>query len=185
MSLDRFLAVVHPITSMSIRTERNAYLAIVCTWVTILIACVPALVTHGEFNYNGENSICAFLMAQYNQALYQVCFFLSSFVIPITLILILYLLMLKRLWFGVVPGGHMSAESLRSKKRVTRMVVVVVAIFTFCWFPIQIVLVLKSFDAYEIDTFRLIVQIGSHILGWPLKIKCQRNGLLMSSLSSL
>lgn len=59
----------------------------------------------------------------------------------------------------------MSAESVRSKKRVTRMVVVVVAVFAFCWFPIQTVLVLKSFSAYKIDTFKLIVQIGSHILG--------------------
>jgi hypothetical protein len=31
-----------------------------------------------------------------------------------------------------------SAESRRGKKRVTRMVVVVVAIFAICWFPIQV-----------------------------------------------
>lgn len=33
MSLDRYLAVVHPITSMSIRTEANTYWAIAVTWV--------------------------------------------------------------------------------------------------------------------------------------------------------
>lgn len=32
MSLDRFLAVVHPITSISIRTPRYAYWAIFCVW---------------------------------------------------------------------------------------------------------------------------------------------------------
>ena len=46
--------------------------------------------------------------------------------------------MLLRLWRGVAPGGHVSAESRRGKKRVTRMVVVVVAIFAICWFPIQV-----------------------------------------------
>lgn len=36
MSLDRYLAVVHPITSMSIRTEANTYWAIAVTWVLII-----------------------------------------------------------------------------------------------------------------------------------------------------
>jgi len=147
MSLDRFLAVVHPIASISIRTERNAYRAILLTWVTILVLCIPALIAHGETTYQpmeGVNySQCRFDDAAYNKTVYHVCFFLSSYVIPIALILILYVLMLKRLWFGAVPGGHMSTESVRSKKRVTRMVVVVVVIFAVCWCPIQIILVLK------------------------------------------
>lgn len=48
MSLDRFLAVVHPIASISIRTEQNAYRAILLTWVTILLLCIPALIAHSE-----------------------------------------------------------------------------------------------------------------------------------------
>ena len=68
----------------------------------------------------------------------QVLFFATSYVIPLALICGLYLCMLLRLWRGVAPGGHVSAESRRGKKRVTRMVVVVVAIFAICWFPIQV-----------------------------------------------
>lgn len=169
MSLDRYLAVAHPIQSMSIRTERNAYLAIFFTWATILIACIPALITHGLLYYSvgfSEYAVCVFLEATLSQSVYQVCFFLSSYVIPILIILVLYVLLLKRLWFGAVPGGHMSAESVRSKKRVTRMVVVVVIIFAFCWCPIQVVLVLKSFRQYNVrETTNLIIQIASQILG--------------------
>ena len=166
MSLDRYLAVAHPIQSMSIRTEKNAYLAIFLTWITIILACIPALISHKVIAFEGsDDSVCLFSIEEYNQSLYQICFFLSSYVIPISIILILYVLMLKRLWFGAVPGGHMSAESVRSKKRVTRMVVVVVIIFACCWCPIQVVLVLKSFGRYEIDTKRLIIQIAAHILG--------------------
>jgi len=51
MSLDRFLAVVHPITSMSIRTEANTYLAITVTWLVIVVACTPLLLTHGKVSY--------------------------------------------------------------------------------------------------------------------------------------
>lgn len=74
--------------------------------------------------------------------------------------------MLKRLWFGVAPGGRVSAESVKSKKRVTRMVVVVVVIFACCWCPIQIVLVLKSVSAYELNPTNIVIQITSHILAY-------------------
>ncbi|KAF8766553.1 allatostatin-A receptor-like [Argiope bruennichi] len=170
MSLDRFLAVVHPVTSMSIRTEKNAYIAIGLMWVVILLSCIPALQSHGEMFYMfayTEYSVCVFLATMgYNYAAFQICFFLSSYIIPLGLIFCLYMLMLKRLWFGVAPGGHMSAESVKSKKRVTRMVVVVVVIFAFCWCPIQIVLVLKSVSAFELNPANIVIQITSHILAY-------------------
>ncbi|GFR22861.1 allatostatin-A receptor [Trichonephila clavata] len=170
MSLDRFLAVVHPVTSMSIRTEKNAYIAIGLMWVVIFVCCIPALQSHGEMYYMfayTEYSVCVFLATSgYNHAAFQICFFLSSYIIPLALIFCLYMLMLKRLWFGVAPGGHMSAESVKSKKRVTRMVVVVVVVFACCWCPIQIVLVLKSVNAYDLNPANIVIQITSHILAY-------------------
>ncbi|XP_023234664.1 allatostatin-A receptor-like [Centruroides sculpturatus] len=170
MSLDRFLAVVHPITSISLRTERNALIAIFLVWIVILLSCVPALKAHGEFNYmfaHAEYSMCIFLVNEgYNHAMFQICFFLSSYVIPLSLIFALYLLMLKRLWFGVAPGGHVSSESVRSKKRVTRMVVVVVVIFAVCWCPVHIVLVMKGVEAYRLTPVGIAIQIAAQILAY-------------------
>lgn len=170
MSFDRFLAVVHPIASMSVRTVQNAFIAIGILWAVIVLACIPALQSHGQLSYTAfgtEYSVCIFLANEgYNYAAFQISFFLSSYIIPLSLIFVLYMLMLKRLWFGVAPGGRVSAESLRSKKRVTRMVVIVVVIFAVCWCPIQIVLVLKSVNSYPITPFRIVVQITSHILAY-------------------
>lgn len=64
MSLDRFLAVVHPIASMSVRTERNAILAIGITWVVILLSSIPVFLFHGEVTYiysSTEHTACVFL----------------------------------------------------------------------------------------------------------------------------
>lgn len=170
MSLDRFLAVVHPITSISLRTERNAYIAILFVWILILLSCIPALKAHGEVSYTfayADYSVCIFLVSEgYNYAVFQICFFLSSYVIPLSLIFALYLLMLKRLWFGVAPGGHVSSESIRSKKRVTRMVVVVVVIFAVCWCPVHIVLVMKGVEAYKLTPVRIAIQIAAQILAY-------------------
>lgn len=170
MSLDRFLAVVHPITSMSIRTERNTILAIALTWVFILITCVPVMLAHGEVTYPyafSQHSVCVFLDKKgYNHPAFQISFFATSYVIPLALICGLYLCMLMKLWYGVAPGGRVSAESRRGKRRVTRMVVIVVVIFAVCWCPIQLVLVLKSLDLFEITPVNVLIQITAHVLGY-------------------
>jgi allatostatin receptor len=169
MSLDRFLAVVHPIRSMSVRTERHAIKAIVITWVVNLTTSVPVYYSHGEKHYmfsSDEHIVCIFLNEEYQWAGFQISFFVTSYVLPLALICGLYLLMLLRLWRGVAPGGRVSAESRRGKRRVTRLVVVVVATFAICWCPIQIILVLKSLDRYEITTFGIMIQIVSHVLAY-------------------
>ncbi|KAF6198963.1 hypothetical protein GE061_006986 [Apolygus lucorum] len=78
MSLDRFLAVVHPIASISVRTERNAITAIVVIWVVILVGNVYALACHGEVQFSFNNStqryysVCIFKDEEgYNKAVFQ------------------------------------------------------------------------------------------------------------------
>ncbi|XP_038117817.1 allatostatin-A receptor isoform X2 [Culex quinquefasciatus] len=169
MSLDRFLAVVHPITSMSLRTERNAVIAIAVTWFTILTTAIPVALSHGVLFYPNKGinyTACLFLQTEYNLIAFHVSFFLSSYVVPLTLISMLYIGMLARLWKSGAPGGRVSAESRRGKKRVTRMVVVVVLAFAICWCPIQVILVLKSFEVYEVTHSSIITQIVAHVLAY-------------------
>lgn len=98
---------------------------------------------------------------------FQITFFVTSYLLPLLLICGLYLCMLMRLWRGVAPGGRVSAESRRGKKRVTRMVIIVVVIFAVCWCPIQILLVLKSVELFEPNTsLGVIIQITSHVLAY-------------------
>lgn len=82
MSLDRFLAVVHPIASIYVRTERNASSAIIVTWVLIVLLALPVLARHGEVTYtfsSTEHTACIFLDRDpairpdgYNKPAYQV-----------------------------------------------------------------------------------------------------------------
>lgn len=48
MSLDRYLAVVHPIASRTWRTERNTVRICVLMWLVIVVASLPAWFAHGE-----------------------------------------------------------------------------------------------------------------------------------------
>lgn len=47
MSLDRFLAVVYPISSRSFRNERNTLKAITILWALILSTTIPVIFLHG------------------------------------------------------------------------------------------------------------------------------------------
>lgn len=80
--------------------------------------------------------------------MFQVTFFLTSYIIPLTLICGLYVCMLLRLW----RGAHVSAESRRGKRRVTRLVLVVVGVFAICWCPIQVRYTrVNSYSVYRLE----------------------------------
>ncbi|XP_053682316.1 allatostatin-A receptor-like [Sabethes cyaneus] len=169
MSLDRFLAVVHPIASMVIRTEKNTIWAITILWVVIITTALPVSFAHGvnKIQYRDRDlASCTFLEnEQFSRVAFHIAFFSSSYLVPLVLISVLYMCMLSRLWRTSVGGR--SAESKKSKKRVTRLVVVVVTAFASLWFPIQVILVLKSVGVFVSDSyFKISLQIISHVLAY-------------------
>lgn len=141
MSLDRYLAVVHPVASMGVRTERNALKAIIFTWLVIVSSAMPVALCHGEQQYwhRGHfQSSCVFLEeGNCQRPAFQLSFLATSYAIPLALICGLYIRLLARLWRNA-PGQRLSAESRKGKRRVTRMVLVVVAAFAVCWLPIHV-----------------------------------------------
>lgn len=48
----------------------------------------------------------------------------------------------------------------------TRLVVVVVLVFAVSWLPIQLVLLLKSLDAYQMNVIGLVIQITGHVMAY-------------------
>ena len=119
-------------------------------------------------------------------------FFVSSYAIPLLLIIFLYIGMLHRLWNPGSLGNKISKESLRNKRRVTkwvqflhkvlsdqrrtniilfyRLVLVVIVVFCVCWAPIQVVLVLRAVGLYQTksseDYPRIIFLIFGQVLAY-------------------
>ncbi|XP_015117383.1 allatostatin-A receptor isoform X1 [Diachasma alloeum] len=166
MSLDRYLAVVHPVASMTVRTEHHAFIAICIVWFVILTTSIPVLIIHGEIyiqlQTDPDPQPACRILPDVNRTVFQVTFFLLSYVIPLTLTCALYVFMLIRLW----RGARASAESRRGRKKVTRLVIIVVAVFAICWFPIQVILVAKSLDSYPMTTTSVMIQVASHVMAY-------------------
>ncbi|KAG9508621.1 Allatostatin-A receptor, partial [Fragariocoptes setiger] len=169
MSIDRFMAVVYPLACMPYRTSRNVFIAILAKWLLIVCVSLPVLQMHGISSFApSQRRSCHFLSQQYNALHFQAIFFASSYALPLTLIILLYHSMLKRLWFGKKPQGHReSNKTIESRKRVTGLVAGIVVVFAFCWLPIQLMLVLMrlGFNQPPTPTY-VTIQVFAHALGY-------------------
>lgn len=177
MSLDRYLAVVHAIRSMTWRSERNTWLVIGIIWFIILAGNIPILIQFEKYTYtyqfktyNETRITCLNLAEQQDEKLKKVfvgCFFFFGYIIPLGITMLMYGLMLKRLLYGVVPGGgNQSAESVRAKKRVTRMVVIVIVIFAICWLPIQVIFFWDTFGQRQRNFTQATILVSANCLAY-------------------
>lgn len=168
MSVDRFLAVVYPIECIRIRTSRNTLYAILVKWIIILLMSTPSARMHGEIRiYDDGNWQCRFLMNDFNAIHFQIIFFLASYLLPLSLIGVLYWALLNKLWYGNKPVGHReSTKMLESKKKVTVLVAGIVIVFAICWFPIQMMLIMMRLQIHEITINYVALQVFAHILGY-------------------
>ncbi|XP_050316801.1 allatostatin-A receptor [Bactrocera neohumeralis] len=172
MSVDRFLAVVHPIRSRQLRTEKVTKIAIVTMWVIILSISFPVPLVHGltklEPFPNVTYAFCTFYEDNLivSQTSYQLIFFACSYLLPLMAISGLYVRMIMRLWHQG-SGVQMSVKSQRGRKRVTRLVVVVVVAFASLWLPVQLILLLKTLGIYHSNTkFKLLLQVIAQTLAY-------------------
>ncbi|XP_013101717.1 allatostatin-A receptor [Stomoxys calcitrans] len=170
MSIDRFLAVVHPIRSRMLRTEKITKICICAIWGVILTILLPVALSHGIVQIHGATytqELCRFMENSFlSPSVYQIIFFATSYLLPLMVISGLYVRMITSLWRHGT-SVRMSVESQRGRKRVTRLVVVVVIAFASLWLPIQIILLLKALDIYQATTkFTVILQIIAQTLAY-------------------
>ena len=57
------------------------------------------------------------------------------------------------------PGGSVSKDALKNKKRVVKLVTIVTVMFSLSWLPIQLILLLKSLTLYKVTIFNISVQV--------------------------
>eukprot|EP00094_Tigriopus_californicus_P003156 TCALIF_03038-PA protein Name:"Similar to AR Allatostatin-A receptor (Bombyx mori)" AED:0.06 eAED:0.06 QI:0/0/0/1/1/1/2/0/419 len=179
LSLDRYLAVVYPVRSISLRTVCNTTVAIGIIWFLTALTCIPVLFVFisKDISILGEvRTICTFNRMAHNEEVYQSLFFITSLAMPLVAIMWLYMAMLIRLWRGSAathgPGPVRDRKNVckgqENKRRVTRMIVAVIIVFGICWSPLQVVLLLRNVNLYDItDSGALVViQIITHCLAY-------------------
>nr|XP_046152282.1 lysophosphatidic acid receptor 6a [Oncorhynchus gorbuscha] len=144
ISVDRFLAIVHPLRSRALRTKRNAKMVCVAVWVLVLAGSLPTgfkLETTSPHHNHSTARFCFenFSSTQWKSHLSKVVIFIETvgFLIPLLLNVVCSVMVLQTLRRPqtISRGGKLN------KTKILRMIVVHLFIFCFCFIPYNVNLV--------------------------------------------
>uniref|UniRef100_A0A3Q0RRZ1 Opioid receptor delta 1 n=1 Tax=Amphilophus citrinellus TaxID=61819 RepID=A0A3Q0RRZ1_AMPCI len=162
MSVDRYIAVCHPVKALDFRTPAKAKLINVCIWILSSAVGVPVMIMAVTKVTDTGITECTLAFPKpewYWDTVTKICVFIFAFVVPVLVITICYGLMILRLKSVRLLSG--SKEKDRNLRRITRMVLVVVAVFIICWTPIHIFIIVKTM--VDIDHKNLLVMASWHV----------------------
>ncbi|XP_067293428.1 somatostatin receptor type 2 [Pseudorasbora parva] len=138
MSIDRYLAVVHPIKSTKWRKPHVAKAINLAVWVVSLMVNLPIVIYSGLIT-KPDGCFCTIVWPEPQEAYYTTFMFYTfflGFVLPLMVICLCYLFIIIKVKSSGIRVC--SSKRKRSEKKVTRMVSIVVAVFVFCWLPFYI-----------------------------------------------
>uniref|UniRef100_A0A668TNP2 G-protein coupled receptors family 1 profile domain-containing protein n=1 Tax=Oreochromis aureus TaxID=47969 RepID=A0A668TNP2_OREAU len=162
MSVDRYIAVCHPVKALDFRTPAKAKLINVAIWILSSAIGVPVMIMAVTKVTEEGVTLCSLGFPEpdwYWDTVIKICVFIFAFVVPVLVITICYGLMILRLKSVRLLSG--SKEKDKNLRRITRMVLVVVAVFIICWTPIHIFVIVKT--AVKVDRENLLTMACWHI----------------------
>ncbi|XP_075870208.1 mu-type opioid receptor isoform X2 [Nelusetta ayraudi] len=158
MSVDRYVAVCHPVKALDFRTPHNAKIVNVCNWILSSAIGLPVMVMASTTATSARSFVdCQLIFPHpswYWETLLKICVFIFAFILPVLIITVCYGLMILRLKSVRMLSG--SQEKDRNLRRITRMVLVVVAVFIVCWTPIHIYVLITALVNIPVNTLQTI-----------------------------
>ncbi|XP_063058178.1 neuromedin-U receptor 1-like [Engraulis encrasicolus] len=168
LSVERYIAVVHPLKAKYVVTRTHAKRVILSIWAASVLCAVPNTSLHGILTLppgSGaagipESAICTLVRPRWLYNLLIQVTTLLFFMLPMLTISVLYLLIGLRLHREKVlevledkssRGGQLSHAAARSKQQkarrqqVTKMLFVLVVVFGICWAPFHVDRLMWSF----------------------------------------
>uniref|UniRef100_A0A8C1NMM3 G-protein coupled receptors family 1 profile domain-containing protein n=1 Tax=Cyprinus carpio TaxID=7962 RepID=A0A8C1NMM3_CYPCA len=143
MSVDRYLAVVHAVFALRVRTRTYGILASAVIWIIAVSASFPELIYLKTTEHN-KTKICMSYQSN-NQESYRITKVFGIYkmniiglFLPLFVIGYCYSMILKRL---------LSARS--SRRQAMRLVITVMVVFFFCWAPYNIAAFVKASEMKE------------------------------------
>ncbi|XP_051897788.1 G-protein coupled receptor 54-like [Pristis pectinata] len=172
MSVDRCYATVYPLQSLRHRTPRLAMVVSVAIWIGSFILSAPMAMYHriARGYWYGLQIYCIEAFpTESQQKAFIIYSFLAAYLLPLLTICVCYTVMLQRVGRPAVRPidsnyqkvHHLSERSVAMRAKVTKMVVVIVLLFTVCWGPIQVFILFQgfytdfqvNFETYKIKTW--------------------------------
>ena len=147
ISFERYQAVTNPYNQTSKFSRSKVKIIVICSWVFTTIFNLPLFFA---IYYDKENNFC---LESWPSSIYGKV--ISSFwmlvvgIIPTITMIYLYSKVVFDLWFKKINGATQIAVR-KSRKKVTKVVLIVSVIYAISWFPQLILYLLSNFlESFE------------------------------------
>ena len=129
ISVERYFAIIHPYGNRKLTMKKLKYVVWAC-WVFAVVFSIPLFLT---MQYNKEINFCTeFWPEPWMSRVYSTSWLVLIGVIPIVLMSVLYCRVVRRLWIHPEKSPRVTqAAILKSRKRVTKMVIAVSGLIQF------------------------------------------------------
>ncbi|XP_030634153.1 neuromedin-U receptor 2 [Chanos chanos] len=201
LSVERYVAVVHPLKTRYVITNKHAQRVITGVWVISLVCAIPNTSLHGLYYLYLpervlESATCSLLKPRWIYNLVIQITTIFFYFIPMTVISALYVVIGIRLgreqrrqggklgkncssntsWKIHVEGGR--------RRQVTKMLSVVVLVFAVCWAPFHIDRLLWSFITQWTDLMHDVFEYVHILSGVLFYLSSAVNPIIYNLLSS-
>ncbi|XP_078576798.1 G-protein coupled receptor 54-like isoform X2 [Branchiostoma floridae x Branchiostoma japonicum] len=147
LTLDRYFAVVHPISSINYRSPRFAVTVCALIWIVALLMSAPlaANLDLHQTEWHGTQTYCMERWDSHaGQITYWITVVLLTYVLPLAIGIRSCIAVVEKLWGrnAVDPniGPQIRNRILIKRRKVCLMVITMVVIFAICWLPTQVLL---------------------------------------------
>ena len=166
ISLDRSFAIVFPMRT--IMTRNVVRFAIAMTWLGALALTVPLMIAVKNTELPGVYFSCKENWPPMSQKTYNTVLFTTTYIIPMSIITIVYTMAGLRLWSRKLPGhrnlmAHKKAQA--SSRRATAMLITVVIVFALSWFPFQALEMIRILNKQILDDFTIPMEVH-YVIPW-------------------
>ncbi|XP_077981931.1 prolactin-releasing peptide receptor-like [Glandiceps talaboti] len=155
IGIDRYYAVMYPL-KVRVTKHRSKMLLGGIFVVAGSLAVVQTVFTKARrSSHDADIHYCDEWKPQTQlYELYEVFVVLSTYFLPLIVLMYTYARIGAKLWGRSLPGNahnNRDRSYAASKKRVVKMLIVVVVTFAVCWLPLHIFNLVRTFDIYFYD----------------------------------
>ena len=155
IAFERYQAVTNPYNQTSKFSRSKVKIIVICCWIFTTIFNLPLFFV---LSYDKEDDLCLeyWPSAIYGKV-YSSIWLLVVGIIPTITMIYLYSKVVFDLWFKQINGATQIAVR-KSRKKVTKVVLIVSVIYAISWFPQLILYLLSSFlESFEVGEVPYIV----------------------------